>query len=132
MFKLFYIRKCGGVGLSLLWSKPKLIQTTSKLSTQIGNTNMINKINSTYQLEINSGYKLKSEELLEIVETPAMYMEGAELTDTFEWSVVYPKMESLDLATINKVSDRNIKLTFDMKYSMDRKSTMDIDYLENY
>ena len=130
--KLFYIRKCGGVGLSLIWSKPKLIQTTSKLSTQIGNTNMINKINSTYQLEINSGYKLKSEELLEIVEAPAMYMEGAELVDSFEWSVVYPKMESLDLATINKVSDRNIKLTFDMKYSMDRKSTMDIDYLENY
>lgn len=130
--KLFYIRKCGGVGLSLIWSKPKLIQTTSKLSTQIGNTNMINKINSTYQLEINSGYKLKSEELLEIVETPAMYMEGAESFDSFEWSVVYPKMESLDLATINKVSDRNIKLTFDMKYSMDRKSTMDIDYLENY
>ena len=130
--KLFYIRKCGGVGLSLIWSKPKLIQTTSKLSTQIGNTNMINKINSTYQLEINSGYKLKSEELLEIVETPAMYMEGAESVDSFEWSVVYPKMESLDLSTINKVSDRNIKLTFDMKYSMDRKSTMDIDYLENY
>lgn len=130
--KLFYIRKCGGVGLSLLYSKPKLIQTTSKLSTQIGNTNMINKINSTYQLEIDSGYKLKSEELLEIVETPAMYMEGAESVDSFEWSVVYPKMDSLDLATINKVSDRNIKLTFDMKYSMDRKSTMDIDYLENY
>lgn len=130
--KLFYIRKCGGVGLSLIYSKPKLIQTTSKLSTQIGNTNMINKINSTYQLEINSGYKLKSEELLEIVETPAMYMEGAESSDSFEWSVIYPKMESLDLATINKVSDRNIKLTFDMKYSMDRKSTMDIDYLENY
>lgn len=130
--KLFYIRKCGGVGLSLIWSKPKLIQTTSKLSTQIGNTNMINKINSTYQLEINSGYKLKSEELLEIVETPAMYMEGAELVDGFEWSVIYPKMDSLDLSTINKVSDRNIKLTFDMKYSMDRKSTMDIDYLENY
>ena len=61
-----------------------------------------------------------------------MYMEGAELVDGLEWSVVYPKMESLDLATINKVSDRNIKLTFDMKYSMDRKSTMDIDYLENY
>ena len=130
--KLFYIRKCGGVGLSLIWSKPKLIQTTSKLSTQIGNTNMINKINSTYQLEIDSGYKLKSEELLEIVETPAMYMEGAESVDSFEWSVIYPKMDSLDLATINKVSDRNIKLTFDMKYSMDRKSTMDIDYLENY
>ena len=130
--KLFYIRKCGGVGLSLIYSKPKLIQTTSKLSTQIGNTNMINKINSTYQLEINSGYKLKSEELLEIVETPAMYIEGTELVDGFEWSVVYPKMDSLDLSTINKVSDRNIKLTFDMKYSMDRKSTMDIDYLENY
>ena len=130
--KLFYIRKCGGVGLSLLWSKPKLIQTTSKLSTQIGNTNMVNKINSTYQLEINSGHKLKSEELLEIVETPAMYMEGAESVDSFEWSVVYPKMDSLDISTINKVSDRNIKLTFDMKYSMDRKSTMDIDYLENY
>lgn len=125
--KLFYIRKCGGVGLSLIYSKPKLIQTTSKLSTQIGNTNMINKINSTYQLEIDSGYKLKSEELLEIVEAPAMYIEGFDW-----WSVVYPKMESLDLATINKVSDRNIKLTFDMKYSMDRKSTMDIDYLENY
>ena len=45
---------------------------------------MINKINSTYQLEINSGYKLKSEELLEIVEAPAMYMEGAELVDGFE------------------------------------------------
>ena len=130
--KLFYIRKCGGVGLSLIWSKPKLIQTTSKLSTQIGNTNMVNKINSTYQLEIDSGYKLKSEELLEIVETPAMYMEGAESVNSFEWSVIYPKMDSLDLSTINKVSDRNIKLTFDMKYSMDRKSTMDIDYLENY
>ena len=61
-----------------------------------------------------------------------MYMEGAESVDSFEWSVIYPKMESLDLSTINKVSDRNIKLTFDMKYSMDRKSTMDIDYLENY
>ena len=93
---------------------------------------MVNKINSTYQLEIDSGYKLKSEELLEIVEAPAMYMEGAELVDSFEWSVIYPKMDSLDLSTINKVSDRNIKLTFDMKYSMDRKSTMDIDYLENY
>lgn len=130
--KLFYIRKCGGVGLSLIYSKPKLIQTTSKLSTQIGNTNMVNKINSTYQLELDSGYNIKSEELLEIVEAPAMYIEGTELVDGFEWSVVYPKMESLDLATINKVSDRNIKLTFDMKYSMDRKSTMDIDYLENY